>query len=67
MAFYGEQDERLIDGLDELKQKMNQAGVNFEHKVYPNCGHAFFNDTNPHSYNEAAAKDAWSIVLEKLS
>ncbi len=65
-AFYGEKDENLMKTLPDLQAKMREAGVDFEVKVYPNCGHAFFNDTNRFSYNEAAANDAWQHVLEYL-
>jgi len=67
LAFYGEKDERLIEGLEELRSKMDQAGVDFTAQVYPGCGHAFFNDTNPFAYNRAAATDAWSRALEFLA
>jgi carboxymethylenebutenolidase len=63
LAFYGERDERLIDALPDLKDKMSQANVDFTAQVYPNCGHAFFNDTNKFAYNKAAAEDAWQKVL----
>lgn len=66
LAFYGDKDEGLMSGLPELKEFMKEAGVNFEAKVYPNCGHAFFNDTNKYTYNETAAKDAWQRTLEFL-
>lgn len=66
-AFYGQNDEGLISSLDQLKENMNKAGVDFEAKVYEGCGHAFFNDTNPYSYNETAAKDSWVIVNEYLT
>jgi len=66
LALYGQQDERLISGLDELKANMQEAGVDFTAQVYADCGHAFFNDTNPFAYNRAAAEDAWSKVLEFL-
>ena len=46
---------------------MDQAGVDFQYKIYDNCGHAFFNDTNPKTFNKEAADDSWRIVLEKLS
>jgi carboxymethylenebutenolidase len=65
-AFYGEKDERLIASLPELKANMNTAGVDFEARVYPDAGHAFFNDTNPYAYNPEAAQDAWQSVLEYL-
>lgn len=66
-AFYGENDQNLIGGLDDLKRKMEEAGVDFQAKVYPDCGHAFFNDTNRFAYNAAAAKDAWELALEELA
>lgn len=66
LAFYGEKDENLMNGLPELKTAMREAGVDFTDKVYPGTGHAFFNDTNPYAYNEAAAKDAWPRTLDFL-
>jgi carboxymethylenebutenolidase len=66
VAFYGEQDERLINSLPELNERMEQASVDFNSKVYPNCGHAFFNDTNRFAYNAIAAEDAWNRVLKFL-
>jgi len=58
LAFLGEKDERLMAALPDLKARMSEAGVDFTAQVYPDCGHAFFNDTNPFAYNAAAAKDA---------
>lgn len=66
LAFYGEKDEGLVGGLDELKRLMQEAGVDYTAVVYPDCGHAFFNDTNPFAYNEKAASDAWQRTLEFL-
>jgi carboxymethylenebutenolidase len=65
-AFYGEKDENLMDSLDDLKNRMTMANVDFAAKVYPDCGHAFFNDSNPITYNVAAATDSWQIVKEDL-
>jgi len=65
-AFFGENDEALISNLPELENKMHQAGVDFSYKVYSNCGHAFFNDTNPFAYNQEAASDAWNKTIEFL-
>lgn len=64
LAFYGEDDERLMNSLPELKAKMQEAGVDFTAQVYKDCGHAFFNDTNKFTYNKVAAKDAWTQTLE---
>lgn len=66
LAFYGEKDENLVKDLPELKEKMADAGVDFTAQVYPGCGHAFFNDTNPYACNEAAAHDAWQRMLAFL-
>jgi carboxymethylenebutenolidase len=65
-AFYGERDDNLMQSLPELKSKMQSAQVNFNATVYPDCGHAFFNDTNRFAYNEAAATDAWRKSLAAL-
>jgi carboxymethylenebutenolidase len=67
LAFYGEQDTALTEKLPELTTKMKNAGKNFQYKVYPNTGHAFFNDTNPNRYDEPAARDAWTKTLAFLS
>jgi carboxymethylenebutenolidase len=66
LAFYGDQDARLMAALPALEKAMTDAEVDFEAKVYPDAGHAFFNDTNPHSFDPAAAGDAWSRSLEFL-
>ena len=66
LAFYGEKDEALVSKLPDLENRMHEAGVDFSYKVYPNCAHAFFNDTNPFTYNEEAAKDSWNSTQEFL-
>jgi len=66
LAFYGETDEGLISGLPDVKAAMEAAKVDFTAQVYPGCGHAFFNDTNPYAYNAPAAKDAWERTLAFL-
>jgi carboxymethylenebutenolidase len=66
LAFYGQNDANLIDALPGVQKAMADAGVDFTAKVYPDAGHAFFNDTNPHTYNAADAADAWARSLEFL-
>ena len=66
LAFYGDQDTRLMAELPALREAMADAGVAFEAKVYPDAGHAFFNDTNPRTFDPAAAGDAWGRSLEFL-
>ena len=66
MAFYGDQDKNLMDSLPEFKENMAKHNKNFTAVVYPNTGHAFFNDTNARMYNEEAATDAWEKTLKFL-
>jgi carboxymethylenebutenolidase len=66
MAFYGEKDTNLTDALPDLEKRMNAAEKDFNYSVYSNCGHAFFNETNPLTYNKAAAEDSWKRALDFL-
>lgn len=66
LAFYGEKDQNLINQVPKVREKMEKYGKDFEAVVYPNTGHAFFNDTNPATYNEEAAEDAWRKTLTFL-
>ncbi len=66
-AFYGQNDKTLVFDVPKIKDMMDQAGVPFNYKIYDNCGHAFFNDTNPMTYNKEAADDSWIIVLQQLA
>jgi carboxymethylenebutenolidase len=67
LAFYGEKDSRLMDGLAALTDRMAEAAVDFRPRVYPDCGHAFFNDSNQFAYNEQAASQAWAETLGFLA
>lgn len=66
LAFYGDQDTRLMETLPGVEQAMTKAGVPFTATVYPGVGHAFFNDSNAHTYNADAAADAWQRTLAFL-
>jgi carboxymethylenebutenolidase len=66
LAFYGEHDDRLMAGLPQVREQMSAAGVDFTAQVYPGVGHAFFNDTNPYTYDAATAADAWARTLALL-
>lgn len=63
LAFYGDQDERLMADLPEVTEQLTGAGVDFTAQVYPGAGHAFFNDTGAR-YDEQAAGDAWRRTLD---
>jgi carboxymethylenebutenolidase len=61
-GFYGQDDPRIVAGLPAFEAALSAAGVDHELRVYPDTGHAFFNDTRP-SYRPEAARDAWSRTL----
>ncbi len=62
-GFYGEDDERITSGVPAFESALSEAGVEHELRVYPDTGHAFFNDTRP-SYRQEAARDAWGRTLQ---
>ena len=66
LAFYGEEDHGITDGVPELEQRLADAGVDFTARVYHRVGHALFNDTSPSRYNAEAAGDAWQRSLDFL-
>lgn len=67
LALYGQEDTRLIEALPEVTDAFTTSGRDFTAKVYPDTGHAFFNDTNPYSYNAADAADAWTRATAFLA
>jgi carboxymethylenebutenolidase len=66
LAFYGEQDINLIQDVPKIEEIMDRLEKDFDFIIYPNTGHAFFNDTNPARYNEAAAQDSWAKTIAFL-
>ena len=63
-AVYAEHDAWAGPAVrEELARALTQHGKKHEIKVYPGTEHAFFNNTRPEVYREAAAKDAWERVL----
>ncbi|WDF32806.1 dienelactone hydrolase family protein [Arthrobacter agilis] len=67
LAFYGQDDTGLTAELPALEAAMHRAGVRFEAVVYPDAGHAFFNDSNRFAYRAAPAEDAWRRTLDFLA
>lgn len=66
LGLYGGEDPGITATVPEFAETMKREGKSFEYHVYPAARHAFFNDTRP-TYNEAAAKDAWTRVLAFFS
>jgi carboxymethylenebutenolidase len=64
IGFYGGKDSGIPLGhVDMMKRELQAAGSKSEITVYPNAGHAFNADYRP-SYDAAAAKEAWSKMLD---
>lgn len=61
-AHYAELDTRLTSQWPDYDAAMNAAHTTHEGYVYPQTNHGFHNDTTPR-YDDAAAKLAWSRVL----
>ena len=54
-------------GPRHLNEKtLEDLGKRAEIHIYPGADHAFFNDTRPEVYNEAAARDAWNRTITFL-
>jgi carboxymethylenebutenolidase len=65
-GFYGQDDPRIVAGLPDFAGALAAAGIEHELCVYPDTGHAFFNDTRS-SYRPEAARDAWARTLAFLA
>ena len=65
LAIYGESDQRITSGAAAIEKALRENNKIFEIVIYPNAGHAFFNDTGER-YNPEAAKDAWGKTLAWL-
>ncbi len=61
-GFYGREDPRIVGGLPDFEAALREADADHELRIYPDTGHAFFNDTRP-SYRQEAARDAWARTL----
>ncbi|MFA6956968.1 MAG: dienelactone hydrolase family protein [Thermoanaerobaculia bacterium] len=65
LFIYGENDSGVPPAQGKaLVADLKAMGKSAEIAIYPGAGHAFFNDTRPQVYDEAAAKDAWARTLE---
>jgi carboxymethylenebutenolidase len=66
LAIYGELDERINAGIDDITQAMENANKTFKKIIYPGAQHAFHNDANPDRYHPQAARQAWQETLDWL-
>lgn len=66
LGMYGGKDQAVTAAVPAFAEAMAAAGRRFEHRVYPDAPHAFFDDTRP-SYRVRAARDAWARTLGFLA
>lgn len=64
MAHYGANDERINAGIEAFEKALKDSGKEYQIFIYEGAGHAFNNDSNANSYNEAAAKLAWERTVK---
>ena len=63
LLIYGENDQGVpIASGRALAKQLEEMGKDVQLRVYPNAGHAFFNNTGP-NYNAEAAEDAWQRTI----
>jgi carboxymethylenebutenolidase len=64
MGNFGGDDQGIpIDVVQKAADTLFDLGKAVDFKIYPGAPHAFFNDTRPHIYHEAASQDAWVRTL----
>lgn len=64
LGVYAEKDQFVPpEAVRELEGKLKDLGKSADIHIYPGTDHGFFNDQRPDVYDEAAANDAWSRVL----
>jgi carboxymethylenebutenolidase len=68
LGIYAERDQSTPpEAVRDLEQKLKALGKSVEMHIYPNVGHAFFNDTRPEVYDARSAEDAWRRTVEFLA
>ncbi len=65
-GFFGANDSRVNAGISGFVEAMAASGKSFEHHIYENAGHAFFNDSRS-AYEVNAARDAFMRLLAFFS
>lgn len=67
LSFYGGQDESIpAEDRAKTKELLGAASIDYSEKVYPQAGHAYFNDSRPDRYNAEAAKQSWGDIKKFL-
>ena len=67
LIFFGEHENAFsVPDAQAFAKRQRRSGKHAEVVVYPGAGHAFFNDTRPEAYVQAAAGNAWQRTVELL-
>lgn len=67
LGLFGAEDQSIpLDQVRQLEGILDTLDVPSQVVVYPNAGHAFFNDTGPR-YRQDAAEDAWATMIQFFS
>ncbi len=65
LGLYGELDKGVPSTLvRDFEKELKKNGVVHEVRIYPDAGHAFFNDSRPQAYHPESAEDAWKRALD---
>ncbi len=65
LIFFGERENAFsVPDAQAFAEQQRGRGKDAEVVVYPGAGHAFFNDTRPEAYRQAAADGAWRRTVE---
>lgn len=68
LGIYAERDQSTPpEVVHDLEKKLKALGKSVEMHIYPNVGHAFFNDTRRDVYDARSAEDAWRRTIEFLA
>jgi carboxymethylenebutenolidase len=66
-GFFGAEDSNPSPGdVDRLEAQLDKYRKPREFHRYPDAGHAFLNFTNPATYREGPARDAWDKLIPFL-
>ena len=66
LGLYAEKDQGIpVQRVREFEEELGEHEIPHTIRIYPGCGHAFFNETAP-SYDPDAALDAWERTLAWL-
>ncbi len=64
LGLFGEKDEFVSPEVArKLERDIRSAGKQIEVHIYPNVGHAFFNNTRPDAYSADDARDSWERTV----